>query len=77
MSEAQSSPEGRRKRDFSLPASVQNWSHNLPADHGKLFLLIFGAISVPMVKSVPQWVILVPQQLNTWCKRDQKLTKFK
>ena len=77
MSEAQSSSEGRRRRDFSLTASVQNWSHNLPADHGKIFSVIFGAISDPMVKISTQQVILPSQQLNTWCRRDQKVTKFK
>ena len=62
MSEAQSSSEGkRRRRDFSLTASVQNWSHNLPADHGKIFPLKFLVQSVPQqLKSTPRWVILVP-----------------
>ena len=50
MSEAQSSSGGRRRRDFSLNTSVQNWSYNLLADHGKLFSLIFGTISAPTVK---------------------------
>ena len=57
MSEAQSSSQGRRRRDFSLTASVQNWSHNLPADHGMSSSLIC------LVQLVPQWLKLVPQQI--------------
>ena len=53
MSEAQSSSEERR-RDFNVTASVQDWSHNLLADHEKIFSLNFLVQSVPQqLKSVP------------------------
>ena len=39
-----------RGREFSLTACVQNWTHNLPEDHGKAISLFCGAISALMVK---------------------------
>ena len=39
-----------RRGEFSLTASMQNWSHNLPEDHGKAISLFCGRIGAPAVK---------------------------
>ena len=41
----------RRGREVSLTAHVQNWTHNLPEDHGKSISLFCGANSIPTVKN--------------------------
>ena len=38
-------------REVSLTACVQNWSHNLPEDHGKSISLFCGANGAPTVKN--------------------------
>ena len=43
-------PTRGRGREFSLTACVQNWTHNLPEDHGKAISLFCGAIGAPTVK---------------------------
>ena len=60
MSETRMTTRGRR-REVSLTPCPQNWSHNLPEDHGKIYLLFYGAICVPTVKSdIPMDKFSVP-----------------
>ena len=50
MPETRGSARGRG-REVNLTACVQNWTHNLPEDHGKPILLFCGANGTLTVKT--------------------------